>query len=89
MELLAEGETEPTEQELAEWRQAKCQQLADESECSQAAWVVPLLVDGQIAGWALFLCGDDPDEAPTLNGVFESVDAAKAALALQGAISGS
>lgn len=63
LELLAKGETEPTEQELAEWRQAKYQQLADESEWSRAACGVPWLADGQMAGWTLFLCGDDPDEA--------------------------
>lgn len=86
LELIEEGEAEPTEQELAEWRRAKCQQLADDSECAQTAWIVPLHVDGQVAGWALFLCGDDPDEAPTLNGVFATIDAGKAALAVVGAI---
>jgi hypothetical protein len=86
LEMIEGGEAEPNEKELAEWRQAKAQLLADDSEWSRVAWAVPLRIEGQVAGWALFLCEDDPDDAPILNGIFESAEDAKIALAIEGVI---
>jgi len=73
---------------LRQWRRALCRKLADGSDWSTVAWVVPLVIDQKLAGYALFLCGTDPDKAPALGGVFDSLDDAEAALAVEGAIDG-
>jgi hypothetical protein len=52
---------------------------------------VPLHIDQDIAGYALFVgstCGD-PEEAPYLRGVFDSAEEAETELALEGSIWGS
>ena len=88
LDLITRGEADPTEEELGQWREALCRQLADGSDYCSVAWIVPLWIEKKIAGHALFTvtADGDPDEAPTLEGVFESVDQAKAALAVAGAI---
>jgi hypothetical protein len=90
LDLITRGEAEPTEEELRQWRRALCRKLADGSDWCWVAWIVPLWIDGKIAGHALFSASaaGDPDEAPLLGGVFESFDEAKAALSVEGAIDG-
>jgi hypothetical protein len=88
--LLKLGEAEPTEEELRQWRKALCRHLADGSDWCSVAWIVPLWIDKKIAGFALFSASaaKDPDDPPALLGIFGSLDEAKAALALEGAIDG-
>jgi hypothetical protein len=85
IEEIEEGD-DPTEAELAEWRRAKCRQLADGSDWAVPAWIVPLWLNEQVAGYALFLCLGDDDDQPHLEGIHETVAEARAALAAQGAI---
>jgi hypothetical protein len=49
---------------------------------------VPLWIDQKIAAYARFVADPaaDPDEAPTLEGVFDSIDEARVALANEGAV---
>jgi len=49
-------------------------------------WIVSLAHGAAIDGFAAFSGGgrDDPDDPPILEGVFESIDDAKAALAEKG-----
>jgi hypothetical protein len=86
--VLKLGQAEPTEEELRQWRKALCRYLADGSDWCSVAWIVPLWIDKKIAGYALFSASAerDPDDAPALLGIFGSLEEAKAALALEGAI---
>ncbi|HWK67483.1 MAG TPA: hypothetical protein VNS34_21355 [Rhizobiaceae bacterium] len=84
-ERIEEGD-DPTEAELAEWRRAKCRQLADDSEWAVPAWIVPVRLNEQVAGYALFLCLGDGEDEPYLEGIHETVAEARSALAEQGAI---
>jgi hypothetical protein len=87
-ELIESGGDNPTEDELREWRRAMCRKLAPGSDWSWAAWIVPLWIEDKVAGYAAFLvdASGDPDEAPILEGIFDSIDEAKAALAIKGAV---
>jgi hypothetical protein len=87
-DLIRRGEIDPDDEELRQWRRALCRKLADGTDWSTIAWVVPLVIDQKLAGYALFLCGFDTYEAPALGGVFDSIDDAEAALADEGAIAG-
>jgi hypothetical protein len=87
LEAISQGE-EPNEEELDQWRRAACAELADGSELSRPAWIVPLAIGQEIAGWALFVGdGDDDDDwSPYLEGVFDTFEEAKAALSVEGAV---
>jgi hypothetical protein len=62
---------DPNEEELRQWREAKCRQLADGSDSCWIAWVVPVRVKQRIAGCALFAFPSygDPDDRPILKGI--------------------
>lgn len=78
---------DPTDAELQEWRRATCRQLADGSDWAVPAWIVPVEVDQQVAGYALFLSIDaDEDSEPHLEGIYDTIVEAKSALAALGAI---
>ena len=49
---------------------------------------MPLRIDQDIAGYALFVghADGDPEEAPYLRGVFDSFEEAKAELATEGSV---
>ena|ERR1700754_4474933 len=87
--LIESGKADPTAEELAQWREAMCRSLID-SEQSWIAHIVPLWADKTIAAYAFFATGgsSDPDESPLLKGVFDTLDAAKAAVAADGAVEG-
>jgi hypothetical protein len=57
-DAIKQGTADPTEEELGQWRQAKCRELAAGSDWVRPAWIVPLTVGEEIAGWALFLCDE-------------------------------
>jgi hypothetical protein len=86
LDPIKRGETDPNEEELRQWRQAKCRKLADGSDWCRPAWIVPLTLRKKIAGYALFLCNADEDSAPYLLGVFDSFEETKAALIVEGAV---
>src|SRR5262249_5435589 len=89
LDLIKRGKAEPDEEELRQWREATCRQLATGTEWSSVAWIVPLVIDQKTARYALFLVeSPDPDDPPVLAGVFDSADDAQAALAVEGAIYG-
>ncbi|MGI6856309.1 hypothetical protein [Mesorhizobium sp. 1B3] len=85
IEEIEEGD-DPTEAELAEWRRATGRQLADHSEWAVPAWIVPIRLDEQVAGYALFLCLGEGEDEPHLEGIHETVAEARSALAAQGAV---
>jgi hypothetical protein len=80
------GETDPNEEELRQWRRAKCRKLAAGSYWCRPAWIVPLTIRKKIAGYALFLCNADEESAPYLWGVFDSFEETKAALTVEEAV---
>jgi hypothetical protein len=83
--LLETGEAEPSEEELLEWRRALAKHLATESEDTTLIWIVPLAQGAALDGFAAFaVAGGGPEDPPILEGVFESIDEAKAALAEKG-----
>ena len=86
LKLIKRGEADPTEEELNQWRRAKCRKLA--ANCHWFAWLTPLTINEKIAGYALFVGASegDPDEAPILEGVFDSPEEAEAALTEKGAV---
>jgi hypothetical protein len=86
--LIDRGDTEPTQEELAQWRRAKCRLLATFTDWAWIAWVVPVREEGRVAGYALFVADANghPDDAPHLQGVFDSLEEAKAALMTEGAV---
>jgi len=88
LEALRRGEADPDEEELRQWRQALCLQLATSgSDWCSVAWLVPLAIDRKIAGYALFLCEPgDADETPRFAGVFDCAEDAEAALDVEGAV---
>ena len=87
--LIRHGKADPNEEELRQWRQAMCRQMAAGTDWSSLASIVPLMIDQKTAGYALFVeDAEDPDFPPVLGGVFDSPDDAQAALAVEGAIYG-
>jgi hypothetical protein len=90
LELIRRGEADPNEEELQQWRQAQCRKLAPGSDWCWIAWITPITINRKIAGYAVFVCSSagDPDEAPILEGVFDSPEEAKAALTAEGAVAG-
>jgi hypothetical protein len=88
LELIKRGETAPNDEELCQWRRAKCRALAADPETAWIAWVVPLRVENTTAGYALFVSGPDnnPDDTPDLKGIFDRLGEAKAALMAEGAV---
>jgi hypothetical protein len=85
-QALRSGPENPTAEELRQWREAKCRWASNFTDWSYPAWIVPLRLRGaKIEGYALFLC--EP-ENPWLEGIYESIEQAKAALARNGAVEG-
>jgi hypothetical protein len=87
LDRISRGEDDPTHEELQQWRRAKWRKLTASSP-TWFAWIVPLRIDQDIAGYALFV-GDldgDPEEAPYLRGVLDSFEEAKAELATEGSV---
>ena len=85
---ISRGEDDPTEEELQQWRHAMCRKLAAGSDWCWIAWIVPLRIDQDIAGYALFVgsLAGAPEDAPDLRGVFDSVEEAEAKLATEGSV---
>ena len=79
---------DPNEEELRQWREAKCRQLADGSDWCWIAWIVPVRVKQGIAGYALFVSRayGDPDDCPILKGIFDNLDDAQTLLRAEGAV---
>jgi len=79
---------DPNKEELRQWREAKCRQLANGSDWCWNAWAVPVRVKRRTAGYALFVCPSygDPDDPPMLKGIFDSLDDAIALLRAEGAV---
>jgi hypothetical protein len=88
--LIEAGQAEPNEEELYQWRRAVAKDIATESEDMTLIWIVPLVRGAAIDGYAAFAfdASGDPEEPPILEGVFESYDDAKAALAERGVFGG-
>jgi hypothetical protein len=85
--LIERGEAEPNEEELLQWQKAHCRQLAESQDFTSSAFVVPLEVGSNIAGYALFTGNHGlPDVVLVLEGVFESIEAAKLKLSSEGAL---
>ncbi|MER8570653.1 hypothetical protein NKH19_00640 [Mesorhizobium sp. M1338] len=62
--------------EFAEWRRAYCdQQVEAGADSVWPVWIVPIRLEGQIAGYASFQHDD-----PTLGGVYDTIEQAEAAL---------
>lgn len=83
IEEIEDG-ADPNDLELEQWRWAKCRALADGTDWTWTAWLIPLKVENQIAGCAVFLC--EPEGDPSLQGVFETQDEAVEALSKEGAL---
>jgi hypothetical protein len=88
MELIRRGEADPNEEELHQWRRAKCRKLAPGSDWCWIAWIVPIRIKRKIAGYALFVSASysDADVPPMLQGVFDTFEQAKSALTDEGAV---
>jgi hypothetical protein len=56
------------------------------SESSIPDWRVPIRQGAATDGYALSFAEEDPEDAPKLEGVFGSIDEAKAALSSKGAL---
>ena len=85
--LIENGEAESNKEELLQWQKAHCSKLAANGDFTSSAFVVPLRVDSNIAGYALFTGNHGlPDVVLVLEGVFESVEAAKMKLSSEGAV---
>jgi hypothetical protein len=84
--LLEAGDAAPNEEELLQWRWAVAKQMATESEDKVLIWIVPLAHGPAIDGFAAFAIdgAGGPEDPPILEGVFESIDEATAALAEKG-----
>ena len=80
-----EAGADPTEAEFEQWRWAKCKSLADGTDWTWVVWIVPLRVEGEVAGYAAFLCSPDADD-PSLHGVFPTCEDAERALSHEGAL---
>jgi hypothetical protein len=65
-----------------------CRRTADAGE-AYTVWIVPVTDDVPIEAFAVFMwhIGKAPEDPPDLNGIFESVDAARAELSGEGVIS--
>ena len=87
MRLINQGGY-PNKKELREWRQAKCRQLAADSDWCWIAWIVPVKFEDKVAGYALFMVPSysGPNHGPILAGIFHSFDKAKASLMAGGAV---
>lgn len=83
---IENGTAEPDQEELAIWKKAKCVALADGSDWSIPAWIVPILERRKIAAWALIVCQSQEDASPIIEGVFADVASARLALVELGAV---
>src|SRR5579871_622776 len=54
-EAIANGEADPTDEELLQWRRALALHFAHGTESCAPIWIVPLRLDAEIAGYALFV----------------------------------
>jgi hypothetical protein len=86
LDLIKNSKADLTDEEIAQWRQAKCRQLASGSDWAVPAWVVPLRLEGEIAAWSLFVCEGDEEMPPALVGVYDSAEDAETELGMKGAI---
>lgn len=82
---LESGEADPDETELRQWRRAMCRQQAEDGEAF-IAYIVPMVEDKGIEGFAVFLVNLESDDPPMLDGVFDSVNEAMAALRADGVV---
>jgi hypothetical protein len=85
-EQLDSGAADPDENELRQWRDALCRRDAEIGE-AYAAWITPMRDEGgEIEAYALWLfdVGGAPEDPPTLEGIFENIDDAKAKLLSDG-----
>lgn len=83
---LDSGEAAPDENELRQWRQALCRRDAEIGEAF-VAWITPMRdASGNVEAYALWLFSETgaPDDPPTLEGIFDNVDDAKAQLRSEG-----
>jgi hypothetical protein len=73
---------------LHQWREAKCRQAAADGE-AWIVWVVPVTMD-KLTAYAAFHWdyGAAPEDPPVLDGIFESLDEAKAAFMADGYVDG-
>ena len=85
---IARGDADPNNEEMNQWRQAKCRYLAAGSDWCCIAWIVPLWIEEKAAGYALFVFGQNavPDVPPRLVAVFESFLETRSALDEEGAV---
>lgn len=73
-----------TPEEFAAWRRAYCdQQVEAGGDSVWPVWIVPIRLEGLIAGYATFLSQQDD---PSLSGVYETIEQAEAVLSEQGAL---
>src|SRR5262249_37762580 len=86
-DLIERGKAEPTREELQQWREAMCRALID-SDQSWIAHIVPLWADKTVAAYAVFATDgtSDPDLPPVFKGVFDTLEAAQAGVAADGAV---
>ncbi|MBR0878557.1 hypothetical protein JQ608_15455 [Bradyrhizobium liaoningense] len=85
-EKLDSGAADPDESELRQWRDALCRRDAEIGEAF-VAWLTPIRDEGgEIEAYALWLfsVGGAPEDPPTLEGIFDNVDDAKAELRSEG-----
>jgi hypothetical protein len=71
---------------LRQWRQALCRRDAEIGEAF-VAWITPMRdASGNVEAYALWLFSvtGAPEDPPTLEGIFDSVDDAKAQLRSEG-----
>ena len=84
--LIASGDADPNEEELRQWRRAMCHDMVGYADDLLPVWIVPVTAK-RITGYALFLClGETDGDEPVLEDIYESLDAAKAALTMMGAV---
>jgi hypothetical protein len=88
LEAIAGGAADLTDEEKLQWRQAKARSLAAGAEDAWPVWIVPLWIENETAGHALFLLdgAGGPEDPPILEGVFGSVEEAKDSLRTKGAL---
>jgi hypothetical protein len=84
IEEIVEG-ADPDEKELDQWRWAKCRSLADGTDWTWIVWIVPLRVEGEIAGYAAFVSSSD-DGDPTIKDVFQTREDAERTLSEEGVL---
>jgi hypothetical protein len=87
-DLISRGDADLNEDELRQWQEIRCREVADAGE-AYTVWIVPVTDEEPSGAVAVFMwsCGKAPEDPPWLNGIFDGVDEAKAALSADGVIS--